>query len=162
MGTGYELRLLGPHSPQPKPSEQSADTCLQETFERVLQKTQPSKTVPVVKHESGKPPKCPDDSRFLHAVAGVQHGRHPEPSEAASIHAPLMLHHGELDERVNASWPEFEKALRSADVSYENYDYTGANHGFHNDTTPRYDEDAAVSSWSRTTGFFAEHLDLGD
>ena len=93
------------------------------------------------------------------AAAVAYYGRHPEPSEAASINAPLMLHHGELDERVNASWPDFEKALKAADVSYLAYEYADANHGFHNDTTPRYDEDAAELSWSRTTGFFAKHLD---
>jgi carboxymethylenebutenolidase len=96
------------------------------------------------------------------AAAVAYYGRHPEPPEAASINAPLMLHHGELDERVNASWPNFEKALQAADVTYLAYEYADANHGFHNDTTPRYDEDAAESSWSRTTEFFAEHLDLGD
>ena len=89
-------------------------------------------------------------------------GRHPDPAEAKSIKAPLMLHHGELDERVNASWPEFEKSLMAADASYVNYEYADANHGFHNDTTPRYDENAAESSWQRTTAFFAQHLDLGD
>jgi carboxymethylenebutenolidase len=92
------------------------------------------------------------------SAAVAYYGRHPDPSEAASIRAPLMLHHGELDERVNASWPEFEKALRSADAKYVNYEYTGADHGFHNDTTPRYDEVAAEVSWQRTTEFFAQHL----
>ena len=96
------------------------------------------------------------------AAAVAYYGRHPEPSNAASIKAPLMLHHGELDERVNASWPDFEKALQAADAPYLAYEYADANHGFHNDTTPRYDEDAAESSWTRTTGFFAEHLGLGD
>jgi carboxymethylenebutenolidase len=73
-----------------------------------------------------------------------------------------MLHHGELDERVNASWPEFEKALQTADATYLEYEYEEANHGFHNDTTPRYDESAAKSSWTRTIDFFANHLDTGD
>jgi len=95
------------------------------------------------------------------SAAVAYYGRHPGLAEAASIHAPLMLHHGELDERVNASWPDFEKALQAADATYVAYEYANANHGFHNDTTPRYDEDAAESSWLRTTGFFAEHLDLG-
>jgi carboxymethylenebutenolidase len=96
------------------------------------------------------------------AAAVAYYGRHPESSEAASINAPLMLHHGELDERVNASWPDFEKALETAGVTYLAYEYADANHGFHNDTTPRFDKNAAESSWSRTTGFFKEHLDLGD
>jgi carboxymethylenebutenolidase len=96
------------------------------------------------------------------AAAVAYYGRHPDPAEAASIKAPLMLHHGELDERVNASWPDFEKALTAADASYLAYEYSDANHGFHNDTTPRYDEGAAELSWQRTTGFFAKQLDLGD
>jgi carboxymethylenebutenolidase len=96
------------------------------------------------------------------AAAVADYGRHPEPSEAELIKAPLMLHHGELDERVNASWPDFEKALQAADATYVAYEYADANHGFHNDTTPRYDEIAAESSWQRTTDFFAKHLDLGD
>jgi dienelactone hydrolase len=81
---------------------------------------------------------------------------------AASTKAPLMLHHGELDERVNASWPKFEEALQAAGANYVAYEYADANHGFHNDTTPRYDENAAEPSWQRSTDFFARHLDLGD
>jgi carboxymethylenebutenolidase len=95
-------------------------------------------------------------------AAVAYYGRHPGPAEAASINASLMLHHGELDERVNASWPDFEKGLKAADASYVAYEYADANHGFHNDTTPRYDEEAAELSWQRTTDFFAKHLDLGD
>jgi carboxymethylenebutenolidase len=91
-------------------------------------------------------------------AAVAYYGRHPQPTDAESINAALMLHHGALDERVNASWPEFEKALRAAGTSYVEYEYAGADHGFHNDTTPRYDEDAAELSWQRTTNFFAEHL----
>ena len=96
------------------------------------------------------------------AAAVAYYGRHPDPADAPSIRAPLMLHHGELDERVNASWPTFEKALKAADANYIAYEYADANHGFHNDTTPRYDESAAESSWKRTTDFFAKHLELGD
>lgn len=96
------------------------------------------------------------------AAAVAYYGRHPEPADSASIKAPLMLHHAELDERVNASWPEFEKALKAADADYVAYEYAGANHGFHNDTTPRYEETAAETSWRRTTDFFTRHLDLGD
>ena len=95
-------------------------------------------------------------------AAVAYYGRHPDPAEAASINASVMLHHGELDERVNASWPDFEKGLKAADASYVAYEYADANHGFHNDTTPRYDEEAAELSWQRTTDFFAKHLDLGD
>jgi carboxymethylenebutenolidase len=96
------------------------------------------------------------------AAAVAYYGRHPDPAEAELIKAPLMFHHGDLDERVNASWPEFQAALQESDANYSNYQYADANHGFHNDTTPRYDETAAKLSWSRTTEFFAEHLILGD
>jgi carboxymethylenebutenolidase len=96
------------------------------------------------------------------AAAVAYYGRHPDPTEVTLIKAPLMLHHGELDERVNASWPDFKKALQAADATYINYEYTDANHGFHNDTTPRYDQAAAQLSWKRTTEFFTQHLDLGD
>ncbi len=86
------------------------------------------------------------------------YGRHPSADEAASIRAPLMIHHAELDERVNASWPEFEKGLKEADRVYVNHHYAGASHGFHNDTTPRYDEKAAKLAWQRTVEFFERHL----
>lgn len=90
------------------------------------------------------------------------YGRHPDPGDAAAIRAPLMLHHGELDERVNATWPDFEKALQVADRKYVNYEYSNADHGFHNDTTPRYQKDAAAEAWARTTEFFSRHLDLAE
>ena len=86
------------------------------------------------------------------------YGRHPDPSEAAAIRAPLMLHHAGLDERVNASWPAFEKALIAAGADYVNHEYPDVNHGFHNDTTPRYDKDAADLAWRRTLAFFADRL----
>lgn len=86
------------------------------------------------------------------------YGRHPEAGDAASIQAPLMLHHAGLDERVNASWPDFEAALRAADRNFTNYEYADVNHGFHNDTTPRYDKDAAALAWQRTLEFFAANL----
>ena len=86
------------------------------------------------------------------------YGRHPTPEDAALIEAPLMLHHASLDERVNASWPDFEDALKNANRDYVGYMYDGANHGFHNDTTPRYDEAAAKLAWQRTIEHFSEHL----
>lgn len=93
--------------------------------------------------------------------AGVAfYGRHPTEAEAESIEAPLMIHHGGLDERVNASWPDFKKGLDEFDKSYVRFLYEGANHGFHNDTTPRYDEEAAELAWSRTIDYFTEHLEL--
>jgi carboxymethylenebutenolidase len=92
-------------------------------------------------------------------AAGVPfYGRHPAPEEAAGIEAPLMYHHAGLDERVNASWPAFEEALKAAGKDYVNYMYEGANHGFHNDTTPRYDEAAAKLAWERTLAHFSKHL----
>jgi carboxymethylenebutenolidase len=93
--------------------------------------------------------------------AGVAfYGRHPAGSEAARIEAPLMIHHAELDERVNASWPDFRSGLDAAGKSYERFLYEGANHGFHNDTTPRFDKDAADLAWQRSVDFFATHLEL--
>lgn len=92
------------------------------------------------------------------AAAVAFYGRHPEASDAASIQAPLMLHHAGLDERVNASWPDFEAALIAADRNFTNYEYADVNHGFHNDTTPRYDKDAAELAWQRTLEFFAANL----
>ena len=92
------------------------------------------------------------------AAAVAYYGRYPDPETAAVIEAPLMLHNGELDERVNASWPAYEKALQAADANFTHYEYAGADHGFHNDTTPRYDEAAAKLSWSRSIEFFSQHL----
>ena len=77
---------------------------------------------------------------------------------AAKIQAPLMYHHAELDDRVNASWPAFEAALKEAGRDYVAYMYEGANHGFHNDTTPRFDEAAAALAWERTLVHFKQHL----
>ena len=78
---------------------------------------------------------------------------------AAVIEASLMLHQAQLDERANASWPAFEKGLEAAGVQYVNYDYDGAQHGFHNDTTPRFDEKAAELAWTKTVEFFNRNLD---
>lgn len=79
-------------------------------------------------------------------------------AEAAKIKAPLLLHYASLDTRVNAGWPAYEEALKAAGVSYTVHFYEGANHGFHNDTTPRYDEAAAKLAWQRTLEFFERHL----
>ena len=97
--------------------------------------------------------------RFPELAAAVAfYGRHPEAEDAVKIQAPLMIHHGALDERVNAGWPDFEAALKAADREYVQYMYDDANHGFHNDTTPRYDKDAADLAWKRSIEFFEEHL----
>jgi len=94
------------------------------------------------------------------SAAVAFYGRHPAAEEAASIQAPLMLHHAGLDERVNASWPEFEAGLKETGRDFTNHDYADVHHGFHNDTTPRYDEEAAELAWRRTVGFFTGQLQL--
>jgi carboxymethylenebutenolidase len=86
------------------------------------------------------------------------YGGQPPAADAAKIQAPLLLHYAGLDTRVNAGWPAYEEALKAAKVPYTAYVYEGANHGFHNDTTPRYDEAAAKLAWQRTLDFFAKHL----
>ena len=86
------------------------------------------------------------------------YGRQAAAEEVPSIQAPLMLHYGELDQRINAGWPDYEKALIEHGKDYTVHFYEGANHGFHNDTTPRYDEDAAKLAWTRTLDFFGMHL----
>jgi carboxymethylenebutenolidase len=94
-------------------------------------------------------------------AAGVAfYGRHPAAEEAASINAPLMLHHAGLDERVNAGWPDFETGLKEAGRDFVNHNYADVEHGFHNDTTPRYDEKAAELAWQRTLDFFVMKLEL--
>ena len=87
------------------------------------------------------------------------YGRHPSAADTGRIQAPVMLHHGGLDERINAGWPEFEKALQAHGIEYENFFYADANHGFHNDTTPRFDDEAAALAWRRTLEHFARHLE---
>lgn len=86
------------------------------------------------------------------------YGRQPAAEDVPAIQAPLLLHYGELDERVNAGWPAYEAALKANGKSYEAHIYGGANHGFHNDTTPRYDQDAAKLAWDRTLAHFARYL----
>jgi carboxymethylenebutenolidase len=86
------------------------------------------------------------------------YGGQPPAAEVPKIKAALMLHYAELDTRVNAGWPDYETALKAAGVSYEAFIYPGVNHGFHNDTTPRYDQAAAELSWTRTIGFFRQKL----
>ncbi len=92
------------------------------------------------------------------AAAVAFYGRHPVAEDARKIRAPLMIHHGALDERVNAGWPDFEQALQAAGSTYEQFMYADANHGFHNDTTPRYDKEAAKLAWQRSIAFFGKNL----
>ncbi len=86
------------------------------------------------------------------------YGRQAAAEDVASIEAPLQLHYAGLDERINAGWPAYEAALTAAGKTFEAHFYDGANHGFHNDTTPRYDAEAAELAWSRTLAFFGTHL----
>ena len=86
------------------------------------------------------------------------YGRQAAAADVPKIAAPLLLHYGALDERVNAGWPDYEAALKEHSKSYTAHFYEGANHGFHNDTTPRYDAAAAELAWDRTIAFFGEHL----
>jgi carboxymethylenebutenolidase len=75
-----------------------------------------------------------------------------------NIKGPLMLQFAELDKRVNSTWPAYEKLLKSNNVDYQAFVYPGVNHGFHNDSTGRYNEEAAQLAWSRTLSFFSQHL----
>ncbi|TQV70270.1 dienelactone hydrolase family protein [Denitrobaculum tricleocarpae] len=86
------------------------------------------------------------------------YGRHAKAEDVPRIQAPLLLHFGELDKRINEGWPAYEAALKANDKDYRAYIYPDANHGFHNDTTPRYDQEAAELAWTRTIDFFKEHL----
>jgi carboxymethylenebutenolidase len=76
----------------------------------------------------------------------------------ARIKAPLLCHLAEHDERTNATYPAFEAALKTAGVAYQVFVYPGTQHGFHNDSTPRYNEAAAKLSWTRTVAHFKRHL----
>jgi carboxymethylenebutenolidase len=86
------------------------------------------------------------------------YGRQPEAKDVARIQAPLLLQYAGLDERVNAGWPAYQEALDANGKTYEAYIYEGVNHGFHNDSTPRYDEAAAELAWSRTIDWFKRYL----
>ena len=86
------------------------------------------------------------------------YGNHPPAEDAARVKTPLLIHFAALDERINAAWPAFEAALKAAGASYTAHQYAGTQHGFHNDTTPRYDATAAKLAWDRTMAFFASRL----
>lgn len=92
-------------------------------------------------------------------AAGVAfYGAQPPADQVANIRAPLLLHYAGLDDRINAGWPAYDAALRANNIEHMAYIYDGVNHGFNNDTTPRFDADAAALAWRRTLEFFAEHL----
>lgn len=92
-------------------------------------------------------------------AAGVPfYGSQPSAEEAANIKAPLLLQYAGEDERINAGWPAYEAALKAAHVNYQAYIYQGVQHGFNNDTTPRFDQASANLAWQRTIAFFNQHL----
>ncbi len=92
------------------------------------------------------------------AAAVPFYGMQPPAADVAKIKAPLLIHYAEKDERVDAGWPAFEEALKANHVRYTEYMYEGAYHGFHNDTTPRYDDKNAKLAWERTVAFLKEYL----
>jgi carboxymethylenebutenolidase len=92
------------------------------------------------------------------AAAVPYYGAAPAAADVAKIKAAVLAHHGELDTRLAEAWPAFDAALKTAGVPHEGYIYPKANHGFHNDTTPRYDEAAAKQSWDRTLAWFNKYV----
>ena len=92
------------------------------------------------------------------AAAVPFYGGQPAAADVAKIKAPLLIHYAALDDRINKGWPAYEAALKANGVKYEMHMYPDTNHGFHNDTTPRYDEAAAKLAWSRTLALFNEKL----
>jgi carboxymethylenebutenolidase len=85
-------------------------------------------------------------------------GGQPPAELVAQIKSPLLIHYAELDTRVNEGWPAYEAALKANNINYEMQVYEKVNHGFHNDSTPRFDKEAAELSWKRTIDFFNQHL----
>ena len=92
------------------------------------------------------------------AAAVPFYGAQPSAADTAKIKAALLIHYAAYDPRIDAGWPAWKEALDKHHVRYREYTYPGTYHGFHNDTTPRYDQPAAKLAWSRTLAFFAEHL----
>jgi carboxymethylenebutenolidase len=98
-------------------------------------------------------------TRLSDLAAGVAfYGSAPNLADVPKIKAPLLIQSAEVDERINASWPAFEEALKAANVKYERHLYPGTQHGFNNDTTPRYDAASAKVAWERTIAFFNKHV----
>jgi carboxymethylenebutenolidase len=105
-------------------------------------------------------------TNFLAATMGADvsaavpfYGAAAETASVSNIKAALMIQYAETDERINAMWPAFEGALKAAGVRYEMHMYPGTQHGFHNNSTPRYQEAAAKLAWERTIAFFKKHLE---
>ena len=92
------------------------------------------------------------------AAAVLFYGQQPAPEDVIKIKAPLLIHYAGIDERLNVGWPAYEAALKAAGTRYEAFIYTGAQHGFNNDTTPRFDGEAAKLAWQRTLAFFKAKL----
>lgn len=92
------------------------------------------------------------------AAAVPFYGGQPDDDEVVQINAPLLIHYAGLDERVNAGWEDYESKLKELNKEYEAHFYPDVNHGFHNNTTPRFDEAAANLAWERTVEFFKKHL----
>ncbi|PYR94478.1 MAG: carboxymethylenebutenolidase [Acidobacteria bacterium] len=86
------------------------------------------------------------------------YGNQPSAEDAAKIKSPLLIHYADNDDRINAGWPAYEAALKANNVPHTMYKYPGTQHGFNNDTTPRYDEAAAKLAWQRTIDFFNKNL----
>jgi carboxymethylenebutenolidase len=98
-------------------------------------------------------------TRLPDLAAGVPfYGNHPAVEEAAKVKAPLLIHFAGVDERINAAWPAYEAALKAAGARYTAHQYPGTQHGFNNDTTPRFDAVAAKLAWDRTMAFFNQNL----
>ena len=97
--------------------------------------------------------------RFPDLAAAVPfYGAQPSAADTAKIKAPLLIHYAGRDQRIDAGWPAWKEALDRNHVRYQEYTYPNVEHGFHNDTTPRYDDAAAKLAWSRTLAFFGQHL----
>lgn len=98
-------------------------------------------------------------TRLPNLAASVPfYGNHPPAADAAKVKAPLLIHFAGIDERINAAWPAYETALKAAGVAYTAHTYEGTQHGFNNDTTPRFDALAAKLAFDRTLSFFGQHL----
>jgi carboxymethylenebutenolidase len=92
------------------------------------------------------------------AAAVPFYGSQPGAEDAAKIKASVLAHYAELDTRITSGWPALDAALTAAHVQHQGYVYAGANHGFHNDTTPRYDDGAAKLAWQRTLDWLHKYL----
>jgi carboxymethylenebutenolidase len=86
------------------------------------------------------------------------YGNYPAASDAAKVKAALQIHNAAMDDRINIAWPDYEEGLKAAKVPFTFYAYTGTQHGFNNDTTPRFDKEAAKLAWERTMAFFDKHV----